>query len=81
MQIIGLTCEVSGPHTDHRAYVRGVGPTCAVMGSRIGHLGAFPLDETTNFNVDFPAPISRKVATKPTRFVFNPRSQQGNEKA
>jgi len=51
------------------------------MGSRIGHLGAFPLDETTNFNVDFPAPVSRKVATKPTRFVFNPRSQQGNEKA
>ena len=26
-------------------------------------------DETTNFNVDFPAPASRKVATKPTRFV------------
>ena len=26
-------------------------------------------DETTTFNVDFPAPASRKVATKPTRFV------------
>ena len=28
-----------------------------------------PHDETTNFNVDFPAPTSRKVTTKPTRFV------------
>ena len=30
---------------------------------------SYPHDETTNFNVDFPAPASRKVATKPTRFV------------
>ena len=29
-----------------------------------------PHDETTNFNVAFPAPASRKVATKPTRFVL-----------
>ena len=30
---------------------------------------SYPHDETTNFNVDFPAPASRKIATKPTRFV------------
>ena len=35
-------------------------------GSR-GHTQA--RDETINFNVAFPAPVSRKVATKPTRFV------------
>ena len=36
-------------------------------GSR-GHTQA--RDETINFNVAFPAPVSRKVATKPTRFVL-----------
>ncbi len=30
---------------------------------------SYPHDETTTFNVDFPAPASRKVTTKPTRFV------------
>ena len=29
-----------------------------------------PHDETTTFNVDFPAPASRKVTQKPTRFVL-----------
>lgn len=29
-----------------------------------------PHDETTTFNVDFPAPASREVATKPARFVL-----------
>ena len=31
---------------------------------------SYPHDETIVFNVDFPAPASRKVATKPTRFVL-----------
>ena len=35
---------------------------------------SYPHDETTNFNVDFPAPASRKVATKPTRFVLITRA-------
>ena len=30
---------------------------------------SYPHDETTTFNVVFPAPESRKIATKPTRFV------------
>ena len=30
---------------------------------------SYPHDETTTFNVDFPAPASQKVATKPTRSV------------
>ena len=30
---------------------------------------SYPHDETTNFNVAFPALTSRKVTTKPTRFV------------
>ena len=37
----------------------------------IGHVGAFtPPNETTVVNIDFPAPASQKVTTKPTRFVL-----------
>ena len=67
---IGPTCDLSGPRANQRAHVRVIGPRCALMGSRIGPVGMFlPHDETTTFNTDVSAPESRKVTTKPTRFV------------
>ena len=80
----GLTCALTGPD-DHlpgsghhpsgpgagsRSHVRLVGPTCTVRCPRAEHSDMrIPHDETTTFNVVFPAPASRKVTTKPTRFV------------
>ena len=80
----GLTCALtgpddhlpgsghhpSGPGAGYRSHVRLVGPTCTVRCPRAEHSDMrIPHDETTNFNVAFPAPASQKVATKPTRFI------------
>ena len=41
---------------------------------QIRYVGAFtPHDETIPVNVGFPVPASRKVPTKPTRYVLKPR--------
>ena len=50
--------------------MRGSYPDAWFLSRRTGIWGySYPHDETTNFNVDFPAPASQKVATKPTRLV------------
>ena len=80
----GLTCALtgpddhlpgsghhpSGPGAGYRSHVRLVGPTSTVRCPRTEHSDMrIPHDETTNFNVDFPAPSSRKVTPPATRFV------------
>ena len=54
----------------HRCAPDAECPYLVITRPHAGHLGVFiPHDETTTFNVDFPAPASQKVATKPTRLV------------
>ena len=74
------TCESAGPRarrgTNAASTPRQTAPlklsshTWSSFAHTPGIWGySYSHDETTTFNVDFPAPASRKVATKPTRFV------------
>ena len=78
--VIGSTCESAGPRarrgTKAASTPRQTAPlklsahTWSSFAHTPGIWGySYSHDETTTFNVDFPAPTSRKVTTKPTRFV------------